>query len=144
RGPTPPRRSGHGGLHPLQRGFKYLKFQGLNAGVNHALPEVSWPQPFSLGPRPAIGGMTMARRFGHHSSLGAWGFALLGTLVAPQLGCGESKEDPSSESVSQIVYAVRQHTVGDGDNVEVNVSGGMGQVMDYKRYVPGARLELLN
>jgi len=86
----------------------------------------------------------MARRFGHHSSLSAWGFALLGVLVAPQLGCGESKEEPESTSVSQIVYAVRQHTVADGDNVEVNVSGGMGQVMDYKRFVPGGRLELLD
>ena len=105
---------------------------------------ISSAQSFSLRPRGAHGGVAMARRFGHHSSLSAWGFALLGVLVAPQLGCGESKEEPESTSVSQIVYAVRQHTVEDSDGVEVNVSGGMGQVMDYKRFVPGGRLGLMD
>src|SRR5688572_7658440 len=88
--------------------------------------------------------MTMARRDGHHSSLSPWGLALLAVLVAPHLGCGESKEDPDTTGVSKVVYAVRQHTVDDGETVEINVSGGMGQVMDYKRYVPGGRLELLD
>jgi hypothetical protein len=45
--------------------------------------------------------------------------------------------------VSQIVYAVRQHTVLEDGKVErIDVAGGMGQVMDYGRYVPGGRLEL--
>src|SRR6187399_204158 len=86
----------------------------------------------------------MTRRHGHHSSLGPGGLALLAVLVAPHLGCGESKAEPETTGVAKIVYAVRQHTVDDGETVEINVSGGMGQVMDYKRYVPGGRLELLD
>ena len=86
----------------------------------------------------------MARRDRHHSSLGPGGLALLAVLVVPHLGCGESKAEPETTGVAKVVYAVRQHTVVDGETVEINVSGGMGQVMDYKRYVPGGRLELLD
>ncbi len=44
--------------------------------------------------------------------------------------------------MKQIVYAVRKHTVVNGSDVQINVAGGMGQVFEYLRYVPGARLEV--
>ncbi|HSU40227.1 MAG TPA: hypothetical protein VLJ38_11675 [Polyangiaceae bacterium] len=52
--------------------------------------------------------------------------------------------DNSKTDVSQIVYAVRQHTLvdGNGNATTVDVAGGMGQVMDYGRYEPGGRLEV--
>jgi hypothetical protein len=63
------------------------------------------------------------------------------------VACGTSKtEEPSSDRVSRLVYAVRQHTEldSDGNVVNIDVAGGMGQVMDYARYVPGGRLEILD
>src|SRR5262245_44947114 len=68
--------------------------------------------------------------------------ALLGLV-----GCSSTSEpsQPNTGGVDQIVYAVRQHTVVEGGHVtEIDVAGGMGQVMDYGRFVPGGRLELLN
>jgi hypothetical protein len=55
-------------------------------------------------------------------------------------------EDQGKQDVSRIVYAVRQHTVLDAnDRVQsIDVAGGMGQVMDYGRYNPGGRLEVLD
>jgi hypothetical protein len=51
--------------------------------------------------------------------------------------------DNSKSDVSQIVYAVRQHTlVENGEVKTIDVAGGMGQVMDYGRYEPGGRLEV--
>ncbi len=45
----------------------------------------------------------------------------------------------------EIVYAVRQHTtIGEDGSVDVMVTEGMGQVMDYRRYVPGGRIEVKN
>jgi hypothetical protein len=88
----------------------------------------------------------MARLVASHLSLGT--SALLGAL-AVLTGCGTT-EKPSDtgvsiDRVSQIVYAVRQHTVVEDGKVEqIDVAGGMGQVMDYGRYVPGGRLELRN
>jgi hypothetical protein len=61
------------------------------------------------------------------------------------VACGTTKtEEPSSDRVSRLVYAVRQHTVldADGNVTTIDVAGGMGQVMDYGRYVPGGRLEI--
>ncbi|MDF3066205.1 MAG: hypothetical protein K0R38_1806 [Polyangiaceae bacterium] len=87
----------------------------------------------------------MARTVAPHLSLGT--SALVGAL-AMLTGCGntESPGDGSGvniNGVSQIVYAVRQHTVVEDGKVErIDVAGGMGQVMDYGRYVPGGRLEL--
>jgi hypothetical protein len=73
--------------------------------------------------------------------------ALIGALAVLS-GCGTT-EKPGDESgvqidgVSQIVYAVRQHTVVEDGKVEqIDVAGGMGQVMDYGRFVPGGRLEI--
>src|SRR5262249_40020852 len=54
--------------------------------------------------------------------------------------------DKSPTDVSKIVYAVRQHTLldGNGTPTTIDVAGGMGQVMDYGRYHPGGRLEVLD
>jgi hypothetical protein len=55
-------------------------------------------------------------------------------------------EEAQGPDVSKIVYAVRQHTVLDdnGNVTNIDVAGGMGQVMDYNRYEPGGRLEVLD
>jgi hypothetical protein len=71
--------------------------------------------------------------------------ALLASVAPLALSC--SSDEPAATSnpgVNEIVYAVRQHTTIEGDEVEIEVAGGMGQVMDYRRYVPGARLEVRN
>ncbi|RYZ10039.1 MAG: hypothetical protein EOO73_00195 [Myxococcales bacterium] len=87
----------------------------------------------------------MARTVAPHLSFGT--SALIGAL-AVLTGCGNSEKPGdgagvSIDGVSQIVYAVRQHTVMEDGKVErIDVAGGMGQVMDYGRYVPGGRLEL--
>jgi hypothetical protein len=63
------------------------------------------------------------------------------------VSCGNSEsQEPSPNATTKIVYAVRQHTVLDGDGrvTNIDVAGGMGQVMDYGRYVPGGRLEILD
>jgi hypothetical protein len=86
----------------------------------------------------------MARLLTSHRSLGT--SALLGALAVLS-GCSGAEEDPSENpvGVSKIVYAVRQHTVVEGGQVQsIDVAGGMGQVMDYGRYVPGGRLEILD
>ena len=60
-----------------------------------------------------------------------------------QASCtSEPAEEPTGESFTKLAYVVRQHTVQGGDGVNINVAGGMGQVMDYLRYMPGARIEL--
>lgn len=63
--------------------------------------------------------------------------------------CSSDQKDDgvgtSIQNVQKIVYAVRQHTVINAEGqVEVNVAGGMGQVLDYLRYMPGGRLEILD
>ena len=85
----------------------------------------------------------MARKLSPSSSLsGAFVLPLL-VVLGPTLGCsGEPEETPNSGGVDKIVYAVRQHTVVEGDQVNIDVAGGMGQVMDYNRYNPGGRLEI--
>src|SRR5437870_606027 len=69
--------------------------------------------------------------------------AALGFLA----GCSGSSKDVSNDpgDVSRIVYAVRQNTTVAADGtVSIDVAGGMGQVMDYGRYVPGGRLEVFD
>lgn len=57
----------------------------------------------------------------------------------------EESEAPAIKDVKQLVYAVRQTTYQNEDGSwSVNVAGGMGQVLDYLRFVPGGRLELLS
>ncbi|HLV64522.1 MAG TPA: hypothetical protein VKY73_01865 [Polyangiaceae bacterium] len=74
--------------------------------------------------------------------------SLAGSLFALlALGCTESEQTPevNATGVGRIVYAVRQHTAIDGSGApRIDVAGGMGQVMDYGRYVPGGRLEILD
>ncbi|MEY4548144.1 MAG: hypothetical protein RL685_4339 [Pseudomonadota bacterium] len=63
-------------------------------------------------------------------------------------GCSDDGTPVGSTAagdVREIVYTVRQHTtVGEDGGVEILVTEGMGQVMDYRRYVPGARIEVRN
>ncbi len=92
-------------------------------------------------------------RFTPHLSLGT--SALIGALGVLS-GCSGSSStlpDPGHNGspgqqpagVSTIVYAVRQHTVVEGGKVaSIDVAGGMGQVMDYGRFVPGGRLEVFD
>ena len=69
-------------------------------------------------------------------------------LVALGLaGCSDespANDTPNSSDVSRVVYAVRQHTELTGGEPRIDVAGGMGQVMDYGRFVPGGRLEILD
>ncbi|HEY4106362.1 MAG TPA: hypothetical protein VGM44_20825, partial [Polyangiaceae bacterium] len=71
--------------------------------------------------------------------------AALGCLsgCSSKVSDGSSLTDDGPNSVSRIVYAVRQNTqVGADGSVTIDVAGGMGQVMDYGRYMPGGRLEV--
>jgi hypothetical protein len=65
-------------------------------------------------------------------------------LAIAALGCSTDRreDDGKLKNVRQLVYAVRQHTTLTADGVQIDVSGGTGQVMDYLRYVPGGRLEI--
>jgi hypothetical protein len=89
----------------------------------------------------------MARHVASQVSLGT--SALIGALAILS-GCSGTTPDNSGGSadvggVGKIVYAVRQHTVVENGKVaSIDVAGGMGQVMDYGRFVPGGRLELLD
>jgi hypothetical protein len=78
---------------------------------------------------------------------------LVATFVAvgaPLAGCStngpstEGKPGTDSAGFDEIVYAVRQNTIVDGKTVQIDVADGMGQVMDYGRYVPGAAIEVRN
>ncbi|HEY3500415.1 MAG TPA: hypothetical protein VGK73_37240 [Polyangiaceae bacterium] len=61
---------------------------------------------------------------------------------------GQPTDDQGAGDVAKIVYAVRQHTgtdaAGNARPEDIDVAGGMGQVMDYGRYHPGGRLEVLD
>jgi len=71
-------------------------------------------------------------------------FLLAGLALLP--GCtSKSTDDDGAGNVSRIVYAVRQHTTVSADGtVNIDVAGGMGQVMDYGRYVPGGKLTVFD
>ena len=72
----------------------------------------------------------------------------LGSGLLPLLGCSGGTDEPvasTGTAFEEIVYTVRQHTTTDAEgNVQVVVAEGMGQVMDYRRYVPGGRIEVRN
>lgn len=58
---------------------------------------------------------------------------------------GEESSGPAIKNVKQLVYAVRQTEYQNSDGTwSVEVSAGMGQVLDYSRFVPGGRLEILD
>jgi hypothetical protein len=85
-------------------------------------------------------------RFAPHLSVGT--SALVGALAVLS-GCSGTPSDdgknPQAGGVGKIVYAVRQHTVAEGGEVQsIDVAGGMGQVMDYGRFVPGGKLEIMD
>jgi len=68
---------------------------------------------------------------------------LAGLSLLP--GCSSKETTGEPGDVSRIVYAVRQHTSQAADGtVTIDVAGGMGQVMDYGRYMPGGKLEIFN
>jgi Hydrazine synthase alpha subunit middle domain len=72
---------------------------------------------------------------------------LAAALGFATLSC--SSQAPTSEnlgngSFSQIVYAVRQTETMQNGQLNIDVAGGSGQVVDYQRYDPGGRLELYN
>jgi len=63
------------------------------------------------------------------------------------VNCSGTTLSPAEKGdVSKIVYAVRVHTLTDanGNATSIDVAGGMGQVMDYGRYNPGGKLEVLD
>src|SRR4030095_7553808 len=66
---------------------------------------------------------------------------LVTALAWPIAACSTSSTDKTSDyGFEEVVYGVRQ-TVNEGVPV---VADGMGQVMDYGRYVPGGRIEVKN
>jgi hypothetical protein len=73
---------------------------------------------------------------------------LLAGLGCLGVACSDSEPvDPGAteSGFDEIVYVVRQHTLTDAaGNVQIVVAEGMGQVMDYRRYVPGGRIEVRN
>ena len=87
----------------------------------------------------------MARTTPRSRILGALMLPVLAAVGLSSASCSSSSEEDrntSIQDVKKIVYAVRQHTVVNGQDVQINVAGGMGQVFEYLRYVPGARLEV--
>lgn len=87
----------------------------------------------------------MTRNPPRRRALRALALPFLCSLGFSVASCSSEKdEDPGVKGVSKLTYIVRQHTYEENGQVAINVAGGMGQVMDYLRYVPGARLEILD
>ena len=68
---------------------------------------------------------------------------LVTALAWPIAACSSSTptESRNPYGFEEVVYAVRQTVTPEGVPV---VADGMGQVMDYGRYVPGGRVEVKN
>ena len=80
------------------------------------------------------------------SPLTALGLALA-VLGGGGFGTGCSKDTTSENvdiGVSSIIFVKRAHTEVTPSGVNIDVSGGNGQVIDYDRYVPGGSLNLLS
>jgi hypothetical protein len=62
------------------------------------------------------------------------------------LGCSSKSDDDGKTDlgkVQKVAYAVRQNVEYDDQGVaRIQVAGGMDQVLDYLRYVPGGKLEV--
>jgi hypothetical protein len=81
--------------------------------------------------------------------LGASAASLFVALGLSASSCAADRSDeakgPEIKNVKQLIYAVRQTTFQNEDgSVGVDVSGGANLVIDYLRYVPGGRVELLD
>ncbi len=75
----------------------------------------------------------------------ALGSVFLGTACSSTDETEQETPGSAVDGIDKIVYLVRQHTTIDEDGtVSINVAGGMGQVMDYRRYVPGGRVEMMD
>src|SRR5262252_8640617 len=79
-----------------------------------------------------------------HGLLVAVAASLVGCTTSGPSASGGGSVGSNVDGFDEIIYAVRQNTVVSGKDVQIDVADGMGQVMDYGRYVPGARLEVRN
>lgn len=90
----------------------------------------------------------MSRPLTLRSLLGSFAYGLIAVFAAPLVSCTTNGPNQAnladSAGFDEVVYAVRQNTIEQGNTVTVDVADGMGQVMDYGRYVPGARIEVRN
>jgi hypothetical protein len=90
----------------------------------------------------------MSRTLNPRSLVSPFLVRLLTVLAVPATAC--STNGPTDESQAdragfdEVVYVVRQNSETAGGKVTPVVADGMGQVMDYGRYVAGARLEVKN
>ncbi|HVU00255.1 MAG TPA: hypothetical protein VHE30_00835 [Polyangiaceae bacterium] len=73
---------------------------------------------------------------------------LLAALAVPLGACSSNvpKDGTTADEAGfdKVVYVVRQTSTVNGNDIQIDVADGMGQVMDYGRYVPGARIEVRN
>lgn len=89
----------------------------------------------------------MARILSRIRLIGAFALPIAAALGFTGASCSSDRgEDDGTtiKNVQKIIYAARQHTVVDSEGVRIDVAGGEGQVIDYLRYVPGGRLEILD
>ncbi len=85
----------------------------------------------------------MARKLFETRRLGVLALPFVAVVGLLSASCsGQPTQEPTSQSFSKIVYAVRQHTIVQGNQVMIDVAGGSDQVVDYLRYEPGGRLEM--
>ncbi|WP_394825219.1 hypothetical protein [Pendulispora albinea] len=91
--------------------------------------------------------MDLHRRFRFRAVLALTAAAGLSASSLPFLvsACTSTTEGSKTDTgIGSILFMKRVHTyVGDKGAVEINVSGGNGQVIDYDRYEPGGSLNLL-
>lgn len=88
----------------------------------------------------------MSRKPSRRRALRALAVPFLCSLGFSVASCSSDDGDEGEDvkGVSQLIYIVRQHTLDNNGEVTINVAGGMGQVMDYLRYMPGGRVEILD
>ena len=69
---------------------------------------------------------------------------LAGLALLPGCSSKRTGDDGAGKRVAHRVRGAPAHLVGEDGSVTIDVAGGMGQVMDYGRYVPGGRLEVFD